>query len=223
MQIRNFINSIFGKARNLIKTGNWKEVGTYRSIFSSFGTDIYANETVRACIRALAEHSSKASVKCIRKISGGKVDGNKNLEKMIAQRPNLYMNGKDFIYKVRTRLEIDNTVFIYIQKDEINRCIGLYPVPKAMWESIDCDGQLYIQFTFANANRFTASWEDLAVIRKDYNTSDIYGDSNLAILNTLGLLSTVNEGLGNAIKSTANLRGILKSTKAMLEPADVKK
>ena len=36
-------------------------------------------------------------------------------------------------------------------------------------------------------------------------------------------MNTTNDGMANAIKSTANLRGILKSTKAMLSEADVKK
>jgi HK97 family phage portal protein len=61
------------------------------------------------------------------------------------------------------------------------------------------------------------------VLRKHYNDSDIYGASNAAIQTSLELLSTVNQGMANAIKSTANLRGILKSKKAMLTDEDVKK
>lgn len=223
MQLRNYINSIFGKPKNYIKTGSWKEVGTYRSTFFSFGTDIYANEIVRSCIRALAEHSSKANVKCIRRVDGGKVEGDKQLERLIQYRPNAYMNGKDFIYKIRTRLEIDNTAFIYIQRNDFGKCIGLYPMPKASYEALDVGGELYIQFIFVNGNKVALAWEDLAVVRKDYNNSDIFGDSNTAINNTLELLNTTNQGLSHAIKSTANLRGILKSTKAMLDPKDIKK
>jgi len=223
VQFRNFINQIFGKVKNIIRTGTWKEVGGYQSTFQMFGTDIYASEIVRSCIRALAEHSSKANVKCVRRDSTGRIDGDKMLERMIQYRPNMYMNGKDFIYKVRTRLEIDNTSFIFIQRNDAGRCIGLYPVPKANCEAVDYSGSLYIQFRFENGNVMTASWEDLAVIRKDYNSSDIFGDSNAAILNTLELMNTTNEGLGNAIKSTSNLRGILKSTKAMLDGGDVLK
>ena len=61
------------------------------------------------------------------------------------------------------------------------------------------------------------AWDDLAVLRKDYNTSDIFGDSNSSISSSLELLNTTNEGMANAIKSTANLRGILQSKKAMLD------
>jgi len=222
VQFRNFISSMFGNVKRLVTTGSWKELGTYVSSFSYFGTDIYASEIVRSCIRTLAEHSSKANAKCIVRTEKESITGNRALEKMIQYRPNVYMNGKDFLYKIRTRVEIDNTAFIFIQRNDAGRCIGLYPLPKAYCEAVTVGPDIYIKFRFASLNELTLSWEDLAVVRKDYNTSDIFGDNNNAILNTLELLNTTNEGLGNAIKSTSNLRGILKSTKAMLDPEDVK-
>lgn len=221
-QFRNAMQSIFGKVRSLV-TSTWKEIGTYTSRFYSFGSDIYANDVVRACIRTLAEHSSKANVKVVRRVEGGRIEGDQTLQRMIQYRPNLYMNGKDFIYKVRTRVEIDNTAFIYIQRDDRGRCVGLYPMPRAQHEAVEVMGNLYIKFTFQSGGVMTASWEDLAVIRKDYNSSDIFGDANDAILTSLELLNTTNQGTANAIQSTANLRGILKSTKAMLSDDDVKK
>jgi len=133
------------------------------------------------------------------------------------------MNGKEFLAKVRTLYEINNTVFIYIMRDDYGKCIGLYPMPSAQYEAVEYNGRLYIKFIFQNGNTMTHSWEDLAVLRKDYNTSDIFGDTNSAVLTSLDLLDTTNQGMANAIKSTANLRGILKSTKAMLSEADVKK
>ena len=107
-------------------------------------------------------------------------------------------------------------------RDEFNKCIGLYPMPTAQIEAVESMGELYIKFYFLNGTTMCHSWEDLAVLRKDYNTSDIWGDTNQAILTSLDLLNTTNEGMANAIKSTANLRGILKSTKAMLSPDDAK-
>lgn len=224
MELRSALSKMFGGVKRLIKTGTWREIGIYNAAFTSFGSDLYASEIVRSCIRAIAEHTSKANVKVIRKVEGQTAPGDKRLEKLIQYRPNMYMNGKDFLYKVRTRLEIDNTAFIFIQRDEYGKCIGLYPMPKAQVEAVeDIKGDLYVQFQFENMNITTVPWEDLAVLRKDYNKSDVLGDTNTAILTSLELLNTANEGLGNAIRSTANLRGILKSTKAMLDPDDVKK
>lgn len=218
MNFRNAIKTLFGRIKNYTYA-RWSELGKYTSLFSSFGTDVYANEVVRACIRTLAEHTSKANAKVLR----DGLQGDKKLQRMIQYRPNLYMNGKDFLYKVRTLLEINNVVFIYIQRDDIGRCIGLYPMPTAYLEAVEVEGRLYIKFNFQSGIVMCHSWEDLAVLRKDYNTSDIWGDSNESILTSLDLLNTINEGMANAIKSTANLRGILKSTKAMLSDDDVKK
>jgi HK97 family phage portal protein len=218
LRFRNAIKAIFGGIKNYI-TSAWKEVGGYTARFSSFGSNIYANEVVRACIRTLAEHTSKANVKVLR----DGMPGDKKLQRMIQYRPNMYMNGKDFLYKVRTLLEINNVVFIFIQRDDIGRCVGLYPMPTAQLEAVEASGELYIRFQFPNGTVMAHSWEDLAVLRKDYNTSDLWGDNNTAILTSLDLLNTTNEGMANAIKSTANLRGILKTTKAMLSSEDAKK
>ena len=217
MTFRNAIKAIFGNIKTFV-TSAWREVGTYTASFSSFGTNIYANDIVRACIRTLAEHTSKANVKVMR--DGAVSD--KRLQHLIQYRPNMYMNGKDFLYKVRTLLEIHNVVFIYINRDDVGRCIGLYPMPPCPYDAVEVSGRLYIKFLYPR-NPMTHSWEDLAVLRKDYNTSDIWGDTNSAILTSLDLLTTTNDGMANAIKSTANLRGILKSTKAMLSPDDAKK
>ena len=59
-------------------------------------------------------------------------------------------------------------------------------------------------------------------MRKDYYSSDIWGDDNGAILEKLDIINTADQGVANAVKSTANLRGILKSTKAMLKREDIK-
>ena len=218
MDFRGAIDALFGRPKK-ITTSSWQEVGNHQSYFTNGNPDVYANEVVRACIRTLAEHTAKANVKVVR---DGKV-ADKNLQRMIQFKPNMYMNGRDFLYKVRTLLEIHNVVFIYIMRDDLGKVIGLYPMPKAQYKSREYQGRLFIEFLFENGMTMVHTWDDLAVLRKDFNTSDIFGDSNSAISGSLDLLNTTAEGMENAIKSTANLRGILKSTKAMLSDDDVKK
>lgn len=222
MNFRSAVKSIFSRATK-VNTSAWQEIGAYTSMFSSFGTDIYANETVRSCIRTLAEHTSKANVKIVRHMDLGIVPGDIKLQRMIQCQPNMYMNGKDFLYKCRTLFEINNIAFIYVMRDDKMNCVGLYPMPKANYEAKDYNGELFINFQFTDGKTMILPFRDLAVLRKDYNTSDIFSDSNSAILTSLNLLNTTNEGMANAIKSTANLRGILKSTKAMLSDEDVKR
>lgn len=196
-----------------LQVKQWKELGTYNAIFSVFGTDIYNSSTVRSCVRPLAELTSKAEAKC----------HDENLQRLLNDRPNIYMNGKDFLVKVRTRLEILNVAFIYIERNTRLKVTGIYPVPYSYFEALEYKNGLFIKFYFnSEADPLTLPWDDLAVVRKDYLNSDISGDDNRCIIKTLELLHTADEGLANSIKSTANLRGILKSTKAMLAPDAVK-
>lgn len=192
----------------------WKELGRYSATFTNFGSDLYRSEIVRSCIRPLAEFTSKACARCT----------DKSVQDLLTYRPNMYMSGKEFLQKVRTLYELHNNVFIYIQRDDRGHACGFYPIPYTGFDALDYAGKLYIRFRFASqeARELVLAWEDLAVLRKDYAGSDISGDDNDAILSTLQLIHTTSEGVANAIKSTANLRGIIKSTKSMLSPEDAK-
>lgn len=207
------ILDIFKPLRNQ-RVQSWKELGTYQSTFSVFGSDIYNSHVVRSAIRPLAEYTAKARAVC----------SDERIERMLNNRPNMYMNGHDFIVKLRTRYEILNTAFVYMERDNRNQIIGVYPVPFSYFEALEYQNGLFIKFYFSGkVETLTLPWEDLLAFRKDYNKSDISGDSNEAIVGTLQLITTADEGLANSIKATANLRGILKSTKAMLAPEAIKK
>lgn len=191
----------------------WQELGTYQSSFSIFGDDAYSSSLVRSCIRPLADLSARAEGKC----------EDAQIERLL-RRPNMYMSGHDMVYKTRTRVEVLNTAFIYIERDDKGKVISLYPVPYSYFEAVEYNNGLFIKFYFSGeaTRSLILPWEDLAVVRKDYNKSDIAGDDNSTIIRTLQMMTTVDEGLSNSIKATANLRGILKSTKAMLAPEAIK-
>lgn len=209
-----FFEKIFGKTKLYKQLVSFKELGGFMATFRPFGKHIYASDLVRSCIRPLAEHTSKANVK----------SSDKRIERLLNYKPNPFMNGKDFLAKCRNILEVKNTLFIFLSRDDRGRVTGFYPVPYEEFETLEYNGRLFVKFKFMNpdADDLIAPWEDLAVARKDYIFSDIAGEDNGAILATLDLISTTNQGLANAIKSTASLRGILKFTKAMFDEEDIK-
>lgn len=198
-----------------VRESKWKELGAYTATFSAFGRDMYRNDIVRGCVRALSEHTSKANA----------VSSVPAIADLLNLNPNMYMSGKDFLAKLRTQLELRNTAFVYIQRNDRGAVSGFYPVPYQSFEALESAGRLFIRFTFDGdaARELVLPWADLAVLRKDYNRSDIAGDDNIAILQKLDLINTTEQGIANAVKATANLRGILKSTKAILSPEDIKK
>ena len=113
--------NIFGKAKKVPERNFYDELGKYNARFTSFGPDIYQSDIVRTCVRTLAEHSSKAVFHC----------KDKNVENILNNHPNMYMNRKDFIYKIRTMLEVKNTAFVYVEKDAKANPISYYPVPRS--------------------------------------------------------------------------------------------
>lgn len=196
------------------KQQRWRELGAYTAVFAPFGADLWNSDLVRSCIRPLSEHTSKANA----------VSSRPDIAKILNTSPNMYMNGKAFLSKIRLWLEIKNNVFIYVHRDDMGKPKGFYPVPYQTFEALDYNGMLFIKFTFNGPDRaLVLPWDDLVVLRRDYYTSDIWGDDNNALLGKLDLIYTADQGTANAIKSTANLRGILKSTKAMLSRDDIKK
>ena len=197
------------------KQTRWRELGAYTAIFSPFGQNMWQSDLVRSCVRPIAEHTSKANAVCTKP----------EIAKILNDSPNMYMNGKDFLSKVRLWLEIKNTAFIYIGRDDTGKIKDFYPIPYSSFEGLEFAGDLYIKFTFNNAtmSTYVFPWSDLAVLRNDYYQSDIWGDDNTAILSKLELINTAEQGVANAVRATANLRGILKSTKAMLSKEDIKK
>lgn len=210
------LSSIFKPAKKEQgkKFVEFRELGTYRATFGLFGENIYRSDVVRSCIRTLAEHTSKANPICT----------NKQIERLLSVRPNRYMNGKSMLEKLRNILEIKNTAFLYIERDEKNAVIGFYPVPFKDFKALEYADNLFIDFEFSGreTTHLVLPWDDLAVLRKDFVYSDIAGENNEPILDDLEVLKTMDEGLKNAVKSTANLRGILKSTKGMLAPEALK-
>ena len=215
MERRSILDLFKGVKKDQTRTySQFKELGTFTSYFGSFGNDIFQSDDVRACVRALSEHTSKANPRCT----------DERIERLLSINPNQYMNGKDMLAKLRIILEVKNTAFLYIERDNLGKVIGFYPVPYLSYQAVEYHNNLFIQFTFnGNAtNNLVLPWEDLAVVRKDYYLSDISGESNSPLLGTLQVVNTLDAGIQNAIKSTANLRGILKSTKAMLKPEDIK-
>ena len=192
----------------------YKELGTYNARFTRFGSDAFASDMVRAAIRPIVEHTSKAYAKC----------SDARIEKLLNMRPNIYMSGADMLKKIRTRLELTNTAFLLINRNDKNQVESIYPIPYQSLEALEYQNKIFIKFYFAGdaAKELVFAWEDLAVLRKDYNLSDFVGDDNVPINQKLEVINTINQGTANAVKSTANLRGILKSTKAMLSPEAVK-
>ena len=75
---------------------------------------------------------------------------------------------------------------------------------------VDGSGEMYIKCLFKDGNIVHFHLSEIAVLRRHFNSNELLGDSNDAIMNTLELAYTQSEGMNEAIKNSAQIRGILK-------------
>jgi HK97 family phage portal protein len=215
-------STIFGNKQPPQTVTYYKTLNDYVPFFSAFDGNLYDSDTVRTCIDAIARHAGKLKAKHIRRANGEIIKTNSNIEWMLQVRPNEYMNGYDFIYKVVSQLYSNNNAFIYIQRDPVGNVTGFYPINFSTVELLEYQGEMYCRFLFKVGFRMTVPYSDLIHIRRHFNREDIFGeDGRKPFKPTLDLINTVNQGISNAIKSSARIRGFLKFNQT-LRPEDIK-
>lgn len=100
---------------------------------SQFNGNAYQNDVYRSAVDAIARHIAKLSGK---HVNDTKDFNNYKINRILQHRPNPYMSGYDFLYKVATQYYIANNAFILIQKDNKGNLSGLYPlnlIALSMW------------------------------------------------------------------------------------------
>lgn len=225
MKKRSIWDRIFGKEpKNLTNETQFKFMNAFTPVFTNFGDDPYTSDVVRSAIHVIASNAAKLKPKHIRRLSSDVIHVNGQLERLLTIRPNEFMSAYDFIYKVVTQRELYNNAFIYIKWDEFGQISGFYPVDLSSMELVEAQSILFVKFQFPNGQKLTAPYSDFVHLRKFYNQNDMFGESNSkTLLPTLDLIHTTDEGISNAVKSSAFLRGLIKFTNAMLKPEDIKK
>lgn len=222
MELRNMFKTIFGNKEPPVDVTQYKFLNDYAPFFSSFNGSVYDSDIVRTCIDAIARNAAKLKPKHIRRGKGKITEVSGALEWLLQVRPNPYMSAYDFLYKTVSQLYTNNNAFIYIQTDLMGRVTGLFPLSFASIEFVEYEGELYGKFFFLGGFRMTVPYTDLIHLRRHFNADDIFGESNQKPFQpTLSLIQTVNQGIVNAIKSSARLRGFLKFTQT-LRPEDLK-
>lgn len=183
--------------------------GGFQSL-SSFTGDAYSNDIYRAAVDSIARHIAKLSGKHVVDNTSEQNNYSK-LNRILQQRPNPYMSGYDFLYKIATQYYLYNNAFILVQKDNRGNLSGLYPLtPNSVEFVVDGAGEVYIKCLFKEGKIVHFHISEVAILRRHFNSNELLGDSNDAIMGSLELAHTQNEGMREAIKNSAQIRGILK-------------
>ncbi len=193
----------------------------YRStlnVFTDFGNNISASDVVKICIDRIATHAAKLKPRYVKNLDNSSVVEKKgSLAYLLKYEPNPLMTPHDFIYRVVTLLYLNNNAFIYPVYDESTfKLKALYPIKPNSVEAVkDASGDLFLRFYFSDGKDYLLPYESVIHMRRFYGVNDVFGGSgalsdHAAILKTIKINDSVLQGIDNAIRSSFQIKGLLK-------------
>lgn len=224
---RSLFSRIFGSEEN-------NEAPTYsttfqlldnrRSVFTTYTGDFENDIDVLACVDAIARNGAKFHAKHIRNGEDKFEILNDYLYKILSKQPNRLQNAYKFYYQVISDYALYNNSYIYIKRDvKTNRVDELYPLSYRQIRLLEHKNELYIEFKFGNGKTRVVPYKSCIHLTRLTSEDGMYGGSTRPIVKTLGIKHVIDEGIVNAIKTTQDIKGIVKSTKSMMKADDVKK
>lgn len=211
---------LFKRKKKLVAPVNYdaKVFHSTLDLFQDFGDNINMSDVVKICIDRIATHSAKLKPRYVKTQDDKTVQEKKgNLSYLLRFQPNYLMSPYDFIYRVVTLLYLNNNAFIYPLYDENTYELKeLWPLkPTAVEVLKDESGAKYLRFYFSDKKGFTLPYESVIHLRRFYGVNDVFGGSGAisdhsALLKTIKINDSVLQGLDNAIKTSFQIKGLLK-------------
>lgn len=193
-------DKLFGKFKIKKQLGGYFHMlDGYTPVFSTYDGGVYEMELTRACIHTFANHCSKLKPN----VTGPDHEG---IQAMLEGKPNIFMLGSQFLYKVATIYDARNTCFIVPILDDFERIIGYYPVNPLQTEVLDVNGEPWLRYTFRNGEKAAIELSRCGVVSKFLYKSDIKGENNDALAPTMQLLNMQNQGIEEGIRNSASFR-----------------
>ena len=171
----------------------------YRPVFTSWGGAIYESEVVRAAIDARARHISKLKIEPYG-------TANPSLQAKLKLGMNQWQTNSQFLYRVSTILDVENTAFITPVFDADMRITGYYPILPSRCELVEYDGAPWLRYKFSHGQNAAVKLEEIAIMTKHQYHDDFFGDNNHALDETMKLIHLQAEGIREAVTNSSTFR-----------------
>ena len=222
--------SIFSRKKKEGSTNTFQLLGQNNTFFTPFGSNISKSDVVKICIDRVASQCAKLKPRYIKTEADKTVTEKQGrLSFLLKHRPNPLMTPYDFVYKVITLLLLNDNAFVYPMFDALNGGVkALYPLRPILVEAlVDTADSFYLKFYFEDGRQFTLPYENVIHLRKYFASNDLFGGNGAsgdheAILKTITINENVLQGIDNAVRSSIQIKGIIKMN-GMLSEVDKKK
>ena len=225
MELRSMFKRLFGREREESERQyeELKLLDDNKAVFTQYHGDLEYDPDVLSCIDAIARNGAKMHPRHIR----DNKDGMKNLKgrtyRILAKQPNEFQNAYQFYYQLIATLETYNDAFAWVKKDNDLRIQAIYPLMYDEGKYYEYNDKLFLRFKFGRMKSKYVPLDECIHLTRFVGTNGLSGGSSKPIIKTLSMKHILDEGIINAIKTTSSIKGLLKSTKALLKPEDVKK
>ena len=226
MERRSLLGRIFGSEKNTTAPSTSEQIEILegrKAVFTPYKGDFHEDPDVLACVDTIARNGAKMHPRHIRNFNEKMENVKGNLYKLLAKQPNEVQNAYKFYYQIITDLELYNNSLVYIQRDENLKVTGLYPLEFREIKLYEYNNEIWVKFSFGRSKERFVPYNRCIHLTRFVGKDGIFGGSSQPIIKVLDIKHVLDEGIVNAIKTTQSIKGILKSTKAMLKPEDVKK
>lgn len=193
------LDSIFrpDKKDAVIKANSvFKTLTAYKPAFTSWSGAIYESDLVRSAIDARARHISKLKVETYG-------SAKPSLQSKLKQGPNQWQTWSQFLYRCSTILDCTSNLVIVPVRDEYQQITGYFPVLPYKCTVVEYNDEPWLRYEFANGQRAATPMSECAILTKYQYKSDFFGDGNHALDETMRLIHIHNEGIQEAVKSSA--------------------
>ena len=195
--------------------GYWQTLTAYSPVFTSWRGELYESELVRAAIDARARHIAKLAVT----VQGS---AKPKLQTRLRQAPNEWQTWSQFLYRLSTILDMQNTAFIVPVTGAFGETTGIYPLLPSMCEVVSYDGEPWLRYTFATSQKAAVKMAECGIMTRFQYRDDLFGESNRALSQTMQLMQIQATGITEAVKNSNTFRFFAKINN-FVKPEDLAK
>lgn len=187
------------KAKIIKVKNSFESFTAYQPTFTSWNGALYESELVRSAIDAKARHMSKLEVEL-------KGAAQPRLKSKVQHKPNEFQTWSQFLYRVATILEMQNTCFILPLTNRYGEMTGYYPALPSCCKVVEYDGEVWLRYQFSTGKVGAIEFKRCGILTKFQYKDDFFGESNRALAPTMRLIDMQNQGIEEGIKSAATFR-----------------
>ena len=195
--------------------GSWQTLTAYSPILTAWGGDLYESDLIRAAIDARARHIAKLTPN----VPGS---AKPSLRTRLLKAPNEWQTWSQFLYRLSTILDVQNTAFVVPVYGDYGEVTGIFPVLQSQCELVQYGGEPYIRYHFANGTTAAISLFEVGIMTRYQYRDDFFGEDNGALAATMQLIAIQQQGIKEAVKNSNTFRFMARVTN-FVKPEDISK